>query len=54
MIDIVWLAYEAYTAIAGRKLVTPYSREWSAASPMFPAGVGFVIGVLFGHFFWNQ
>ena len=48
------LAYEFYALFTGRKLVTIYIREAFAVAPGVFMVLAFVIGLLFGHFFWFQ
>lgn len=47
------LAYEVYAIGTGKKLVTIYIREAFAVAPGPFMVVAFVMGVLFGHFFWG-
>ena len=46
------LAYEFYAAVTGRKLVTMYIRDAFEYVPGPFMVLAFVIGLLFGHFFW--
>ena len=46
------LAYEFYALFTGRPLVTTIVRDAFAAAPGAFMVVAFLMGVLFGHFFW--
>lgn len=46
------LVYEFWALFTGHKLVTEYVREWFKAYPPMGVLVGFIVGLLMGHFFW--
>ena len=52
MLIVFLLGYEFYAAATHRKLVTGYFRDAFKANQGPFALVIFIMGVLFGHFFW--